>query len=54
MIAHDWDDKAKWLRSIDRLTHQIVPALPSLVARSFSSGISPLACAQGGDEEGLL
>jgi len=30
MIAHDWDDKAKWLRSIDRLTHQIVPALPSL------------------------
>jgi len=30
MIAHDWDDKAKWLRSMDRLTHQIVPALPSL------------------------
>jgi len=30
MIAHDWDDKAKWLRSMDRLTHQVVPALPSL------------------------
>lgn len=30
MIAHDWDDKAKWLRSMDRLTHKIVPALPSL------------------------
>ena len=30
MIAHDWDDKAKWLRSMDRLTHQILPELPSL------------------------
>ena len=30
MIAHDWDDKAKWLRSMDLLTHQVVPSLPSL------------------------
>ncbi len=28
MIAHDWDDKARWLRSIDVLTKEVVPALP--------------------------
>lgn len=30
MIAHDWDDKDRWLRSMDRLTNEIVPTLPSL------------------------
>ncbi len=30
MLAHDWDDKEKWLRSIDRLTHEVAPKLPSL------------------------
>ena len=29
MIAHDWDDKAKWLRSIDLLKHEVIPALPT-------------------------
>ncbi len=28
MIAHDWDDKQKWLRSMDLLARQVVPALP--------------------------
>lgn len=28
MIAHDWDDKAKWLRSIELLINEVVPALP--------------------------
>ena len=30
MIAHDWDEREKWLRSMDLLTHEVVPALPSL------------------------
>ena len=30
MIAHDWDDKPKWLRSMDLLAKQVVPALPAL------------------------
>ena len=30
MIAHDWDDKAKWMRSMDLLAKEIVPALPTL------------------------
>lgn len=28
MIAHDWDDKAKWLRSMELLINEVVPALP--------------------------
>ena len=28
MIAHDWDNKEKWLRSMERLANQVVPALP--------------------------
>ena len=28
MIAYDWDDKSRWLRSIDLLAKQVVPALP--------------------------
>jgi len=27
MIAHDWDDKAKWLRSMERLANEVIPAL---------------------------
>ena len=27
MIAYDWDDKARWLRSIDLLAREVVPAL---------------------------
>jgi alkanesulfonate monooxygenase SsuD/methylene tetrahydromethanopterin reductase-like flavin-dependent oxidoreductase (luciferase family) len=30
MIAHDWDDKLKWLRAMHLLAKEIVPALPSL------------------------
>ncbi len=30
LIAHDWDEREKWLRSMDLLTHQVAPALPSL------------------------
>jgi len=29
MIAHDWDDKEKWLRSMERLAREVVPALPT-------------------------
>ena len=30
VIAHDWDNKAKWIRSLERLTKEVLPALPSL------------------------
>jgi alkanesulfonate monooxygenase SsuD/methylene tetrahydromethanopterin reductase-like flavin-dependent oxidoreductase (luciferase family) len=30
MIAHDWDDRSRWLRSAELLATKIVPALPSL------------------------
>lgn len=28
MIAHDWDDRAKWIRSMELLINEVVPALP--------------------------
>lgn len=28
MIAHDWDDKTKWLRSMELLINEVIPALP--------------------------
>jgi alkanesulfonate monooxygenase SsuD/methylene tetrahydromethanopterin reductase-like flavin-dependent oxidoreductase (luciferase family) len=30
MIGHDWDDKAKWLRCMDLLTHEVAPAMPAI------------------------
>jgi alkanesulfonate monooxygenase SsuD/methylene tetrahydromethanopterin reductase-like flavin-dependent oxidoreductase (luciferase family) len=30
MIAHDWDDKEKWLRSTRLLSQEVVPALPDV------------------------
>jgi alkanesulfonate monooxygenase SsuD/methylene tetrahydromethanopterin reductase-like flavin-dependent oxidoreductase (luciferase family) len=30
MIAHDWDNKDKWVRSMQRLAEEVVPALPSI------------------------
>ncbi len=30
MIAHDWDDKAKWVRSMELLAKEVVPALPTI------------------------
>ncbi len=30
MIAHDWDDRAKWLYSMDMLAKEIVPNMPTL------------------------
>jgi alkanesulfonate monooxygenase SsuD/methylene tetrahydromethanopterin reductase-like flavin-dependent oxidoreductase (luciferase family) len=30
MIAHDWDDKAKWTRSMELLIKEVVPALPKI------------------------
>jgi alkanesulfonate monooxygenase SsuD/methylene tetrahydromethanopterin reductase-like flavin-dependent oxidoreductase (luciferase family) len=30
MIAHDWDDRARWLRSAELLAREVVPALPSI------------------------
>jgi alkanesulfonate monooxygenase SsuD/methylene tetrahydromethanopterin reductase-like flavin-dependent oxidoreductase (luciferase family) len=30
MIAHDWDDREKWIRSMDRLTFEVAPKLPSV------------------------
>jgi len=29
MIAHDWDDKGKWVRSVELLAREVVPALPA-------------------------
>ena len=28
MVAHDWDDKAKWVQSMETLANEIVPVLP--------------------------
>ena len=30
MIAHDWDDKAKWQRSMALLKNEVIPALPTV------------------------
>ena len=32
MIAHDWDDRARWTRSLDLLARTVVPAMPSVAA----------------------
>ena len=28
MIAYDWDDKPKWLNSMELLTKEVLPSLP--------------------------
>lgn len=30
MISHDWDDKTKWIRSMELLANEIVPMLPAI------------------------
>ena len=30
MIAHDWDDRPLWERSLDLLANEVVPKLPSV------------------------
>lgn len=30
MIAHDWDDRAKWIRSMELLVNEVIPALPTV------------------------
>jgi alkanesulfonate monooxygenase SsuD/methylene tetrahydromethanopterin reductase-like flavin-dependent oxidoreductase (luciferase family) len=30
MIAHDWDDRAQWMRSMELLARKVVPAMPTL------------------------
>lgn len=30
MIGHDWDDREKWLRCMELLKNEVVPALPSI------------------------
>ena len=30
MIAHDWDDKDKWIASMNRLAHDVIPKMPSV------------------------
>lgn len=30
MVAHDWDNKTKWLHSMDLLAKEVIPALPTL------------------------
>ncbi len=30
MIGHDWDDKARWIRSMQLLKNEVIPALPSI------------------------
>ena len=29
MTTHDWDDKAKWVRSMELLANKVLPALPT-------------------------
>jgi limonene 1,2-monooxygenase len=29
-IAHDWDDRARWTRSVELLKNEVMPALPTL------------------------
>ena len=30
MVTHDWDDRAKWTRSMELLINEVVPALPGV------------------------
>ena len=30
MISHDWDNKAKWVRSMELLANEVVPMLPTI------------------------
>ncbi|MEZ4868296.1 MAG: LLM class flavin-dependent oxidoreductase [Caldilineaceae bacterium] len=30
MIGHDWDDKDRWVRSLELLKHEVIPALPTV------------------------
>jgi alkanesulfonate monooxygenase SsuD/methylene tetrahydromethanopterin reductase-like flavin-dependent oxidoreductase (luciferase family) len=30
MIAHDWDDRARWQRSMELLAKEVIPALPAI------------------------
>lgn len=30
MISHDWDDRAKWIQSMELLNNEVVPALPTV------------------------
>ncbi|MEM7539639.1 MAG: LLM class flavin-dependent oxidoreductase [Chloroflexota bacterium] len=30
MVAHDWDDQAKWVKSMDMLAKEMIPAMPTL------------------------
>jgi alkanesulfonate monooxygenase SsuD/methylene tetrahydromethanopterin reductase-like flavin-dependent oxidoreductase (luciferase family) len=30
MIAHDWDDKQRWIRSMELLAKEVIPALPTI------------------------
>ena len=30
MITHDWDDRAKWIRSMELLVKEVIPAMPTI------------------------
>ena len=30
MITHDWDDRAKWIRSMELLAKEVIPAMPTI------------------------
>ena len=32
MISHDWDDRARWIRSLELLINEVAPALPRVGA----------------------
>jgi alkanesulfonate monooxygenase SsuD/methylene tetrahydromethanopterin reductase-like flavin-dependent oxidoreductase (luciferase family) len=60
MIGHDWDDKARWLRSLELLANEVAPALSvrvageqgSRVARSQSSKVAREQGSRDAGEQG--
>lgn len=38
LTAHDWDDRARWMRSLELFAHEVVPALNRLTGESQQGG----------------
>jgi len=34
LVAHDWDDRLKWIRSLELFTHQVLPAINNFILKN--------------------
>jgi alkanesulfonate monooxygenase SsuD/methylene tetrahydromethanopterin reductase-like flavin-dependent oxidoreductase (luciferase family) len=34
LVAHDWDDRLKWIRSLELFTHQVLPAINNIILKN--------------------